>query len=124
MRTAITIGFIHGGESSKLLHGPEVPIADQISAFKELPAHKGPHKDFEKIEVWESGTGVVKSCKYVTPEAHAAMLKEHARQKDEFEKAQAAREKRSVAQAEPPESSEPEKDTDFKGKKSKSAKAD
>lgn len=123
MRTAITIGFIHGGESSKLLHGPEVPIADQISAFKQLPAHKGPHKDFEKIEVWESGSGVVKSCRFVTPDAHAAMTKEHARQKDVFEKAEKLRNSRGI-QAESPESDESDKDSDPKGKKSKPAKAD
>lgn len=125
MRTAITIGVLHGGQTSKVLHGPEVPIADQMSAFKQLPSHKGPHNDFERIEVWDSGSGVVKTSRFVTPDAHAAMLKDHARQRQEFEAAEKLREaKNKPTTTEAPPKAEPDLESDPKGKKSKPAKAD
>lgn len=56
MRTAITIGIHHGGEITELLEGVTTSIEEQRKRFKAARAAET-HDRFERIELWESGTG-------------------------------------------------------------------
>lgn len=63
MRTAITLGWKHGGKSVDLLDPPNVSLVEQRQKFKQLNPD-GFHSTYERIEVWESDSGVVRSRKF------------------------------------------------------------
>ena len=62
MRTAATFATEHGGKKVVLLHGPSVPIDEQKQEFKKLCAEPT-HAKFERVELWESGSGIVRVLK-------------------------------------------------------------
>jgi len=66
MRTAITLAWPHGKKEPKLLFGTETPIADQIAAFKQIDAPV--NGEFERVEVWESSSGAIKTHKLIHPD--------------------------------------------------------
>lgn len=95
MRTAITIGIHHGGEKTSLISGTEISVGEQLARFRKLPADRQPHDKFERIEVWESDSGKVKSKVYLSKKAfderEAALKKQH----EEHEKAKAKEDDRN-----------------------------
>jgi hypothetical protein len=58
MRTAITIGRIHGSGVWEFLRGPESPIEEHRSGFKQLRVLRA-HPKYEEVQLWESGAGIV-----------------------------------------------------------------
>ena len=73
MRTAITLAWPHGDPKPKLLSGTDVSIAEQIAAFKKIdPAISS---EFERVEIWESGSGTIKRHKLIHPDESARRKK-------------------------------------------------
>lgn len=56
MRTAITLAIHKGGERVEMIEGPLTPIEEQRAKFKQARQSRT-HPTFERIELWESGTG-------------------------------------------------------------------
>lgn len=95
MRTAITIGIHHGGEKTSLITGAEVSVSDQLAGFKKLPEQNQPHEKFERIEVWESDSGKVRSRTYITKKAFDDREASLKKQREEHEKAKDEEAKRN-----------------------------
>lgn len=66
MRTAATFATEHGGKKVVLLFGPDTGVDDQKAEFKKLPPDSV-HPKFERVELWESDSGIVKYRKFITP---------------------------------------------------------
>jgi hypothetical protein len=71
MRTAITLAIHKGGELVEMLEGPLTPIDEQRVRFKQARQSRT-HDTFQRIELWESGSGRVMHHDYyevVAPQA-------------------------------------------------------
>lgn len=62
MRTALTIGYTHGGEV-KVLALPDVDLTKQKDAIKELRDLRC-HEELARVELWESGSGITKHKRF------------------------------------------------------------
>lgn len=56
-RTAITLGFPHGGGAPVIIHGTKVPIHEQRAALKKR-RNVGVDSKFERVELWFSNSAV------------------------------------------------------------------
>lgn len=65
MRTAITVGWKHGGKDSTVILQPTSPILEHYAAFKKLDPN-GVNDTFQRVEIWESDSGVVQTREFVT----------------------------------------------------------
>ena len=70
MRTALTLGLVAGSDVTDLIAGRETDIMVQRAAFKALQAEAAPHK-YAEIQLWESGTGIVKYHRFKEPKVAA-----------------------------------------------------
>lgn len=64
MRHGITIGRRIGSKHLEVLTGPEVPLPEQIAAFKRLKADPAAASTFEEIELWNAGQGRAKRHRF------------------------------------------------------------
>ena len=69
MRTAITLGYPHGGGTPVLVSGTEVPIRRQRDELKAIIRRGKFHPRFHAIEIWESDSGCVKYLRRLPKEA-------------------------------------------------------
>lgn len=68
-----------------MIHGPEVPLADHLADFKKVTSLRT-HPTFARIEVWDSTSGIRKSCKFITKEEVARRAKIEKAELDRLEK--------------------------------------
>ena len=61
MRLGITIARRKAAKTFEVITGPDVPLPEQIAAFKRLQADPAACEQFEEIELWNSTEGRVKS---------------------------------------------------------------
>lgn len=66
MRTAITLQRLHGETTSQVIAGPEVPIHEQLAAFKKLAAEKT-NAEIAQVEIWTSDSGRIKHRRFDLP---------------------------------------------------------
>lgn len=85
MRTAITVGWKHGGKESTVIIQPTSPVSEHHAAFKKLDPN-GVHDTFQRVEIWESDSGVVLSREFITQ-------KERTRRDEAAKQLEAEREK-------------------------------
>lgn len=79
MRTAITLGRLHGNKRTvELVSGTEVPIFDQLSKFKKVQV-AGVHEKYEALELWTSDGGRHKHIKGLAVPKPAAEAKAKAK---------------------------------------------
>lgn len=119
MRTAITVGWFHGAKETKTLLGPETAIEDQIAAFKKLPATEV-HDQFERVELWESGSGVTKTRKFISKDEQKRREQVRLEQEKAAKKAADAKAKADATA----KAQTPEKAAKKAAKKSEPAKAE
>lgn len=68
MRSAITLYALHGERALRVLTDGQTPLEEQQANFKKL-AQDREHEDWERIELWTSSGGCVKSHKFRLPAA-------------------------------------------------------
>ena len=68
MRRAVT--FAVTGENFRLVHGPEVPLRDQVADFKR--SVENPPSGVESLEIWENSS-LRKRKKFSAPAAPVAV---------------------------------------------------
>jgi len=88
MKYAVTIGFPRKGEP-EIIAGPEVLIAEQKTAFKELLGNRVNEK-FERVEIVDSARGRIRKAKFLTGAELKARDKARAEQEKAHREAQAA----------------------------------
>ena len=66
MRVTLTVGIPHGGGPGRLIAAPGPDIAEQKLAFRAIRAARV-HPDFERVEIWASDGGRVRTCKLDRP---------------------------------------------------------
>jgi hypothetical protein len=85
MRTALILFRRHDKTKLEVLGGPDIPIVEQLSAFKQL---HGSHPDFGYVELWTSDAGRVRKRVLTKPEPKAQESKVHESPKPKVHKSQ------------------------------------
>jgi hypothetical protein len=69
MRHAITLIRPHGEPHLRVVAGPDVPVNEQVSAFKDLTrsAERRQHPEIAEVQVWTSSNGCIKRAKFDAP---------------------------------------------------------
>lgn len=67
MIKAVTIGIPHDAKAKpRVITGPDVPLTDQIQGLKKLGTERV-NKEFARVEVWTSNSGVSNVRKFLAP---------------------------------------------------------
>lgn len=100
MLRAVTIGYPHDADKEPtVIRGPEVPLADHLAGIKKAACFRT-HPTFARIEVWDSTSGVRKSCKFITKEEVARRAKIEKAELDRLEKIEKDKLAKTDAEAE------------------------
>ena len=65
MRTAITIGVLHGSGKTELIHGENIPLREQLASFKKSALYETDEK-YSELKIFTSDEGIVKRSKFQT----------------------------------------------------------
>jgi len=70
MRSAVTLHRLHGEPHLRVVAGPEVPVNEQVSAFKALTrsAERRQHPAIAEAQLWTSSHGCTKRAKFDAPQ--------------------------------------------------------
>jgi len=70
MRHAITLIRPHGEPHLRVVAGPDVPVNEQVAAFKKLTrsAERRQHPTIAEAQVWTSSHGCIKRAKFDAPQ--------------------------------------------------------